>query len=118
MGRGQGQLDWGPGRIEPEGSGLGVDNRLPSASVWAVHWAAPALKVTFTGTPGYGPDFARGGPWKGSHGGHTRARSWGHVRAHAVWFQGAPLPQADGIGGPTPLRAPAWGALRAGDADT
>lgn len=64
------------------------------------------------------PGLRTWGPWKGSHGGHTRARSWGHVRAHAVWFQGAPPPQADGIGGPTPLRAPAWGALPAGDADT
>lgn len=51
------------------------------------------------------PGLRTWGPWKGSHGGHTRARSRGHVRAHAVWFQGAPPPQTDGIGGPTPSAA-------------
>lgn len=81
MGRGQGQLNWGPGRVRPEGSGLGVDNRLPSASVWAVHWAAPALKVTFTGTPGYGPDFAHGVRGRAVTA-DTRAQDRGDTCAH------------------------------------
>lgn len=75
--------------------------------MWAVHCAAPALKVTFTGTPGL--DFARGDRGRAATA-DTRARSRGHVRAHAVWFQGAPPPQTDGIGGSTPS-APLLGEL-------
>lgn len=90
----------------------------PSASVWAVHWAAPALKVTFTGTPGYGPDFARGVRGRAVTA-DTRAQDRGDTCTHTRFgFRVRRRRRRIGIGGPTPLRAPAWGAFGAGDADT
>lgn len=95
-----------------------MDSRLPSASVWAVHWAAPALKVTFTGTPGDGPDFARGVRGRAVTA-DTRAQDRGDTCAHTRFgFRVRRRRRRIGIGGPTPLRAPVWGALGAGDADT
>lgn len=94
-----------------------MDSRLPSASVWAVRWAAPALKVTFTGTPGYDPNFARGVRGRAATA-DTRAQDLGDTCAHTrfdlrVRRRRRPMESA----APPPLR-PAWGALGAGDADT
>lgn len=96
-----------------------MDGRLPSASLWAVHRAAPALKVTFTGTPRLRSGLRTWGPWEGhpqrTHACKivgTRARTRGLVPGCAAAAAAGRRTRR-----PHPLRAPAWGAPGAGDAD-
>lgn len=107
-GAGTAGLEPGP---SPAG-GLGTRWEQPSSLRVSVGGALgrPRPEGHLQWHPRLRPGLRTWGPWKGIHGGHTRARSRGHVRAHAVWFQGAPPPQTDGIGGPTPS-APLLGEL-------
>lgn len=72
----------------------------PVASRWALHRAAPALKVTFTVAPGCGPGFACGVSGRAAAAG-TRAPDRGDTCAHTR-FRGAQPPQTDRISSPTP----------------
>lgn len=70
------------------------------ACLLALHWAAPALKVTFTVAPGCGPGFVHGVPGRAVAAG-TRAPDRGDTCAHTR-FRGAPPPQLDSAA-PPPL---------------
>lgn len=104
-GRRGGQGDW----IRTSGrAGLGFrgDCRFLSAqgsvaSLLALHWAAPALKVTFTVAPGCGPGFAHGVPGRAAAAG-TRASDRGDTCAHTR-FRGAPSRQMDSAAPPPSL---------------
>lgn len=102
--RGAGQGGW-TGMSGRAGLGFRGDRRFlyapdSVACLLALHWAAPALKVTFTVAPGCGPGFVHGVPGR-AVAACTRAPDRGDTCAHTR-FRGAPPPQMDSAA-PPPL---------------